>query len=389
MDDLFIEFISVIRKLKPKVFIAENVKGMLHGSAKGYVSEILNKVDEAGYKVQLFCLNSAIMGVPQRREREFFIGHRKELPYSKLNIDFNKRPIRFGEIRSLAGGPVTKETYQLLKHKTPTDRNLADINDRLFNRQSRFNAVVVWDSIVSPTITSNGNFLRAIDDSKFSDMDFINCQSFPVDYDFNKTSVQYVCGMSVPPLMMKEIARQMYLQRILLHLLWQLRMVIVIGEFISVAATYVAGLGDMIRHEMVAMIAHWILVIVVYAVSIGAIGLLFLLGRKYIKFLKNKQADEISVFVGLMTLAIVVFSSDFIKSILSINLIGLMIVVFVGYTVIRGVIQTENTMAKKKILKYVGIVVGCIGGVVAIGHFIRVIGLIAIPIGGMWAYSVR
>ena len=165
--------------------------------------------------------------------------------------------------------------------------------------------------------------------------------------------------------------------------------VIVIGEFISVAATYVAGLGDMIRHEMVAMIAHWILVIVVYAVSIGAIGLLFMLGRKYIKFLKNKQADEISVFVGLMTLAIVVFSSDFIKSILSINLIGLMIVVFVGYTVIRGVIQTENTMAKKKILKYVGIVVGCIGGVVAIGHFFGVIGLIAIPIGGMWAYSVR
>nr|WP_314465912.1 DNA (cytosine-5-)-methyltransferase [uncultured Clostridium sp.] len=208
LDDLFFEFISVIRKLKPKVFIAENVKGMIHGSAKGYVSEVLNKVNEAGYKVQLFCLNSAVMGVPQRRERVFFIGHRKELPYSKLNLYFNKRPIRFGEIRSLAGEPVTKETYQLLKHKTPTDRNLADINNRLFNKQSRFNAAVVWDSIIAPTITANGEFLRAVDDLKFSDMDFINCQSFPVDYDFNTSSVQYVCGMSVPPLMMKEIAIQ-------------------------------------------------------------------------------------------------------------------------------------------------------------------------------------
>ena len=208
LDDLFLEFIEVIKKLNPKVFIAENVKGMLLGGAKGYVSEIIRKVDEAGYNVQLFCLNSANMGVPQRRERVFFIGHKKQLPYSKLTLDFKNEPIRFGEIRSVTGKPITESTYQLMKHKIPTDRNLSNINLRLFNKNSRFNSIIVWDSIIAPTITANGEFLRAVDDLKFSDMDFINCQSFPIDYDFNTSSVQYVCGMSVPPLMMKEIATQ-------------------------------------------------------------------------------------------------------------------------------------------------------------------------------------
>jgi len=215
LDDLFFEFIKVIEKLKPKVFVAENVKGMLLGSARGYVSEVIRRVEAAGYAVQLFCLNSARMGVPQRRERVFFIGHRKELSLPVLKLEFHGEPIKFGEIRSPDGLPVTEETYQLLRHKVPTDRSLANINKRLFNRGSRFNAAVVWDSIVAPTITSNGEFLRAVDDMKFSDMDIINCQSFPVDYDFDGASVQYVCGMSVPPLMMRGIATQICNQWIL------------------------------------------------------------------------------------------------------------------------------------------------------------------------------
>ena len=206
LDDLFFEFIKAVNKLRPKVFVAENVKGMLQGGARGYVSEVLKQIDAAGYTVQLFCLNGANMGVPQRRERVFFIGHRKELPFPKLHLEFSQQPIKFGEIRSNTGKPVTEGTYQLLRNKIPTDRNLADINKRLFNKQSRFNAAVVWDSIVAPTITSNGEFLRAVDDMRFSDQDFINCQTFPVDYDFNGVGVQYVCGMSVPPLMMKEVA---------------------------------------------------------------------------------------------------------------------------------------------------------------------------------------
>lgn len=70
LDDLFFHFINIAKELQPKVVVAENVKGLVGGNAKGYVNEILKAYDEAGYKVQIFLLNAATMGVPQRRERE-------------------------------------------------------------------------------------------------------------------------------------------------------------------------------------------------------------------------------------------------------------------------------------------------------------------------------
>ena len=80
LDDLFFHFIKVAKKLKPKVVIAENVKGLITGNAKGWVNRIIKDFDEAGYEVQIFLFNASRMGVPQKRERVFFIAHRKDFP---------------------------------------------------------------------------------------------------------------------------------------------------------------------------------------------------------------------------------------------------------------------------------------------------------------------
>jgi DNA (cytosine-5)-methyltransferase 1 len=212
LDDLFIQFVRLIGKLKPKVFIAENVKGLIEGNARGYVSEILKKIDSIGYHTQIFCLNSAKMGVPQRRERVFFIGHKKELRYPPLKLAFHERPILFGEIRSEGGKPVSAFTLNQLKRKRLSDRNIGDINERERGKNSRFNSAIVWDNIVAPTITSGGEYYKAYNDRAFLDIDYINCQTFPVDYDFDGQSVQYVCGMSVPPIMMKRVSEEVAAQ---------------------------------------------------------------------------------------------------------------------------------------------------------------------------------
>jgi DNA (cytosine-5)-methyltransferase 1 len=98
LDDLFFEYIALAKKLQPKVVIAENVKGLIQGNAKLYVKKIFKTFDEAGYNVQLFLLNAASMGVPQKRERVFFIGYRKELCFGKLELRFNEKAIVFGEV---------------------------------------------------------------------------------------------------------------------------------------------------------------------------------------------------------------------------------------------------------------------------------------------------
>ena len=83
LDDLVFVYCDTIIKLQPKVFILENVKGIIAGNAKSYSKKIVEKMTNSGYSVQVFMLNAASMGVPQKRERVFFIGSRKELHYPK------------------------------------------------------------------------------------------------------------------------------------------------------------------------------------------------------------------------------------------------------------------------------------------------------------------
>lgn len=81
---LFYEYIRILKKVKPKFFLAENVSGMLAERHKQAVYNILQLFDEAGYVVSLTLADAKNYGVAQNRERVFFIGFRKD-----LNIKFN------------------------------------------------------------------------------------------------------------------------------------------------------------------------------------------------------------------------------------------------------------------------------------------------------------
>lgn len=213
LDDLFFEFIKLAGRLRPRVVVAENVKGLLVGKARGYVHDIVKGFQQIGYDFQIFCLNAARMGVPQRRERVFFIGRRNDQVFPKLSLTFNEPPIPFGQVRTEHGRPTTSHYSELMRHKRRTDKDISDIIERIYGKKnSGFNNTILWDDEVAPTITSNGQLYRACDNLVLSDGDLIACQTFPVDYDFDGLSVQYVCGMSVPPLMMRAIAAQIQRQ---------------------------------------------------------------------------------------------------------------------------------------------------------------------------------
>ncbi|GEK27418.1 DNA (cytosine-5-)-methyltransferase [Bacillus spizizenii] len=214
LDDLFFEYLDAVNRLRPKTFVAENVKGMIIGNAKGYVKLIIEKAKEIGYDVQLFVLNAATMGVPQRRERVFFIGRRKDLKLPPLKLHFNERPILYKEIRSGRGSRLKEntKTYKRWVKRKPSDTDIGQITRRLEGKETGFNTVLIKNSLVPPTLASGSIFLRYDEPYYISRQDVILIQSFPLDYDFMDASVQYVCGMSVPPLMMKKIAEQIHKQ---------------------------------------------------------------------------------------------------------------------------------------------------------------------------------
>ena len=78
-NDLFKECIRLINGLQPKVFVMENVTGMVKGKMRGRFIEITKTLKDLNYKVKCKLMNSKYYGVPQSRERLIFIGVRKDL----------------------------------------------------------------------------------------------------------------------------------------------------------------------------------------------------------------------------------------------------------------------------------------------------------------------
>lgn len=214
LDDLFFVFLDTVEKLRPKIVIAENVVGIVKGKAKGYVNLILKRFNDLGYEVQVFALNSAYMDCPQARHRVFFIANR--CGYKKLKLNYNSSLYYFKDVRSehgkdfgIKGGTIKS----LLEKATTSDKTIGDVAARLTGEKNKyFTQIIIHDNQVAPTITSGSEFFRFYDRKILSDDDYRNVQTFPQDYDFKKQNVQYVCGMSVPPNMMANVASEVYKQ---------------------------------------------------------------------------------------------------------------------------------------------------------------------------------
>jgi len=78
-NDLFKEYWRLIQEIEPKVFVMENVSGMIKGSMKGMFKEILATLKSGNYTVKCKLMNAKYYGVPQSRERVIFIGVREDL----------------------------------------------------------------------------------------------------------------------------------------------------------------------------------------------------------------------------------------------------------------------------------------------------------------------
>lgn len=87
-DDLFFEYVRLLRGIKPRAFVAENVSGLVKGTAKGYFLMILKELKESGYRVSCRVLDAQWLGVPQQRQRTIFVGVREDL------VDAKGQPIQ-------------------------------------------------------------------------------------------------------------------------------------------------------------------------------------------------------------------------------------------------------------------------------------------------------
>lgn len=223
LDTLFFDFISLAKRLQPKIVVAENVKGIIQGDAKKYVIKIYKEFEKAGYYCQHFLLNAKNMGVPQSRERVFFICLRKDLAskflikqdlFNKIpfiDLSFNYNEITYSEIRENNGNKdaegLSPKILELWK-KTKPGNSLSKAHPT----GSYFNEIKLSPNKVVCTIRANGLPYDYQYERTLYNKEVLKCGTFPMDYDFNGNKAHYIVGMSVPPIMVAEIASKIYEQ---------------------------------------------------------------------------------------------------------------------------------------------------------------------------------
>ncbi len=84
--DGFPVFIDAVKRLQPKVFMFENVRGLLYTN-KWYFDLVLTELRKLGYIIDFKLLNAVNFGIPQNRERLFVFGHRARFDFPKPSLN--------------------------------------------------------------------------------------------------------------------------------------------------------------------------------------------------------------------------------------------------------------------------------------------------------------
>lgn len=216
LDDLSFVFIETVAKLMPKCVIMENVEGILLGEAWQYVQRIYKNLKDIGYSCKHWLLKGEHMGVPQTRHRVFFVAIRSDVKFSldSLDMSFNYETVTYGDIKEGKQKPLNPASkfYSIAAMANDKDKSIAETRIRLGEKGSAFQTYYIRDNQIMPTQRAKPDVIDVKELSYVSAETIRNAQTFPCDYDFGNDSystVGYVCGMSVPPIMIKRIVTRL------------------------------------------------------------------------------------------------------------------------------------------------------------------------------------
>ncbi|CTQ45693.1 DNA cytosine methyltransferase [Roseibium aggregatum] len=243
-DDLFDHYVRMVDGIRPKVFQAENVAGMVRGSSVGHFLNALDDFERAGYDVEARLVNFAFLGCPQSRVRLFFQGVRRDLVE-----EFNVRPSfpkPLGYTYSIADAcpwvvPDLGDTVELDRSESLINQAGIDLSVELASRMDRqmtdpskayavgeewlklkpgeqsdrfFQLVRCDPDKPAPTITATGGHPSAAsvthpyENRKFSIAEVRRLSGFPDDFVFTGSYMQQFerAGRSVLPFGMMRLA---------------------------------------------------------------------------------------------------------------------------------------------------------------------------------------
>lgn len=217
-DDLFFEFIRILNGLQPRVFAAENVTGLVKGTARGMFKEFLAAMQSCGYRVKAVNLNGAYCRTPQARERIFYLGVRNDL---NIEPSFPAPSYGYTAREALAGLKLTDEDiaecvhlkpgHYLYKawHATVPGDNFIAATKRFKGTDSYFDYRRLGWHRPAPTIKATPGGLYHPDEPRsLAIKELKRLSTLPDDFVLTGSYEQQWerCGRLVPPLMYKYLA---------------------------------------------------------------------------------------------------------------------------------------------------------------------------------------
>ncbi|PID89905.1 MAG: DNA (cytosine-5-)-methyltransferase [Bacteroidetes bacterium] len=205
-NQLYLEMVRVIRDKRPRYFLAENVKGILSLEKGEVFREILRDFADIGYDTQFQVLNAANYGVPQRRERVFIVGVRRDISWRPVfPLPTHDRHARLGQLPWVAVGDA------LAGLPDPDAPN--DLHNHLYSKYKlRFNGYIghraIDPTLPAPTVTARGDDKGGVvvlhhpsNTRRMTCRELATVQGFPLDYEFvgGISSVYRQIGNAVPP----------------------------------------------------------------------------------------------------------------------------------------------------------------------------------------------
>lgn len=213
-NQLFREYVRLLRGLRPRVFVMENVSGMVKGKMKLIFVDILRELKSSGYRVSAKLLNAMYFHVPQSRERMIFIGVRDDLGIEPTHPAGEGRPVTVGE--AMTGIQLTDEDrrqtaltplYQKYWHAAGQWGVVGRMNQNMRIAESR-------PSKTLQHAEGNGGVYHPTECRALCRHELARIGSFPDEYLFagHRRYAKERIGNSVPPLMAEAIARHIRTQ---------------------------------------------------------------------------------------------------------------------------------------------------------------------------------
>jgi DNA (cytosine-5)-methyltransferase 1 len=216
VDDLFYEYARILKGVQPKVFVAENVSGLVKGTAKGYFKRILQALRDCGYNVRCRVLDARWLGVPQMRSRTIFVGVRNDLGLEPAHPKPFPYAYTVGEALTPTPADTTSkqlneesETYRYWLRAKPGE-TLGDVCRRLTGKTSFLTHYKQSPDRPANAITQGTQQLYHWAEPRTLTLgELRRIGGFPDDFILTGSFIQQWerIGRAVPPLMMAQVAK--------------------------------------------------------------------------------------------------------------------------------------------------------------------------------------